>query len=154
MKIPVKLLADRVDKNRVLGLGKLIHPLGPKRNGKPHEQDGLDEDDGKFQVRGDATLDAFVIGDGMFPFAETHKDINEEDRPTEKERAHEPVAELDDVIDLVAVLRSIRRHADELVDQGEATHIYPGLRRSIPGAARAAYSRAPRYENQTHPLPP
>ena len=116
MKIPVKLLADRVDENRVLGLGKLIHPLGPKRNRKPDEQHGLDEDDGKFQVRRDATLDAFVVGDRMFAFAETQQDINEKDRPAEKERAHEPVAELDDVIDLVAVLGSIRRHADELVD--------------------------------------
>ena len=38
------------------------------------------------------------------------------DQPT-KERAHEPMAELDDVIDLVAVLGSIRRQAEEFVDQ-------------------------------------
>ena len=44
-------------------------------------------------------------------------------RPSDKERAHEPMAELDDVIDLVAVLGGIRRQADQFVDQGKLIHI-------------------------------
>ena len=50
MKIPVELLSDGVDENRVLGLGKLIDPLGPKRNGEANEQDRFDKDNGKLQM--------------------------------------------------------------------------------------------------------
>ena len=147
MEIPVKLLADGVDHDRVLVLRKLIHPLRPKRNGETDEQDGFDQDDGKFQVRGNAALHAFVIRDRMPALAETQEHINEENRPTDKERGHEPMAELDDVIDLVAVLGSIRRQADQFVDQGEPIHIDPDLRRSVPDAARAACWHAARDGN-------
>ena len=111
MEIPAKLLTDRVHENRVLVFGKLIHSLRPKRNGETDEQDGFNQHDGKFQMRGNAALHAFVIGDRMLAFAEAQEHVNEENRPTDKERAHEPMAELDDVIDLVAVLGSIRRQA-------------------------------------------
>src|SRR6266404_6760487 len=96
---------------------------------------------------GNAALDAFVIRDRMLTLPETQEHVNEEDRPTDKERAHEPMAELDDVIDLVAVLGSIRRQANQLVDQGEINHIDPGLPRSVPDAARAACLRVARDGN-------
>jgi hypothetical protein len=57
-----------------------------------------------------------VIGDSVPAFPETEKNINKERRPSHKERAHEPMAELDNVVDLKTMLGSIGRHADELVD--------------------------------------
>ncbi len=147
MKIPGKLLTDRVDENRILVLRKLIHSLRPKRNREADEQDGFDQHDGKFQMRGNAALHSFVIGDRMLAFPEAQEHVNEESRPADKERAHEPMAELDDVIDLVAVLGSIRRQADQFVDQGELNHIDPNLRRSVPDAAQAACWHAARDGN-------
>ena len=147
VKIPVKLLADGVDHDRVLVLGKLIYSLGPKRDREADEQNGFDQDNGKFQVRGDAALDALVVRDRMPALAEAHQDVNEKDRPADKQRGHEPMAELDDVIDLVAVLGSIRRQADQFVEEGEPIHISPDPRPSIPGAARAACWRAAKDGN-------
>ena len=83
----------------------------------------------------------------MPALAEAQEHVNEESRPTDKERGHEPMAELNNVIDLVAMLGSIRRHADQFVDQCEPTHIDSDPRLSVPGAARAAYLRAARGEN-------
>ena len=53
---------------------------------------------------GNAALHAFVIRDRVLTLPETHEHVNEEDGPTNKECAHEPMAEFDDVIDLVAML--------------------------------------------------
>ena len=47
------------------------------------------------------------------------------DGPADKERAHEPMAELDEVIDLIAMLGSIRRHAEQLVNQSQIWLIIP-----------------------------
>ena len=67
--------------------------------------------------------------------------------PPDKERAHEPMAKLDDVIDLIAVLRSIRRLAEELIDEREATHTFRNLLRRVARAARAECARVARDEN-------
>ena len=67
----------------------------------------------------------------MTAAVKTNQDINEVDRPPDKERAHEPMAELNDVIDLKAVLGSIRRHTEQFVDQGKPIHIAINLPRSI-----------------------
>ena len=112
------------------------------------------QDDGKFQMRGDPALHAFMIGHGMAAAAEADQDVNEIDRPANKERAHEPMAELDDVIDLKAVLGSIRRQTEKFVDKGEPNHTCPNLPASVPGAARAASGHDARYENQRRRLPP
>ena len=50
----------------------------------------------------------------MTTFAETNEHKNKIGGPPDEERAHEPMAELDDVIDLVAVLGSVRRLTEEL----------------------------------------
>ena len=56
MEIPVKLLANGVDQDRILVFGKLIHSFRPKRNGEADQQHGFDQDDGKFQMSGDAAV--------------------------------------------------------------------------------------------------
>ncbi len=112
MEIPAKLLADGMDHDRVLILGKLIYALGPKRDRETDEQNGFDQHHGKFQVRGNTALNALVVGDRMAAFAEAHENVDEIGGPTDEKRSHEPMAKLDDVIDLVAVLGKVRRQAD------------------------------------------
>ena len=125
----------------------MIDSLRPERNRKADEQDRFDQDDGEFEVSRDPALHAFMIGDRMAALPETEQNINEKCGPSDKERAHEPMGELDDVIDLVAVLRSVRRHADELVEKSEPIHTASNLRPSVPDAARAAYWRAAKGAN-------
>src|SRR2546426_12369585 len=139
MEVPIELLTNRMNDERVLVGRKLIDPLGPEWNREAEEQHGFDQHHGKFQMRRDAALDAFMIGHRMTPFAETKQHKGEESRPPEKERSHEPVAELDDVIDLIAVLGSIRRQAEKFVNQREmaANHTRQNLPASAPGAVRA-----------------
>src|ERR1700730_8430009 len=136
MKVPVELLADGVHQNRVLGVGELIDAFCQKRNGKPEKQDGFDENDGELEVGRDSGFDALIIGGGMPAFAETNQNKNKIGRPTDQERSHEQMAELDDVIDLISVLGGVRRHADKLVDEAETKHICPSLLRLAPGAVR------------------
>ena len=62
VEVPVKLLADRVDQNRILSVGKVVDAFRPKRNREADEQHGVDQDDGKFQVGRDPACDAFVVG--------------------------------------------------------------------------------------------
>src|SRR5438105_12158041 len=147
MEGPVKLLPDGVYENRILVVRKMIHSRRPERDRESEEQDGFNQNDRKFQMGRNAALHAFVICDRISAFPETQEYVNEEGRPADKERTHEPMAELDDVIDLVAMLRSIRRQADQLVDEGEPSHIDPSLRRLVPDAARAACWHAARDGN-------
>ncbi len=65
----------------------------------------------------------------MATLVEANQNKDEKRRPTNEERAHEPVAELDDVIDLVTVLGSVRRLAEKFVDERKATHTSPNLPR-------------------------
>src|SRR5260370_42163836 len=55
MKVPVELLADSMHDNWVLRGRKFIHPPGPKRDGKPNEQYGLDQYDAKVEVGRNST---------------------------------------------------------------------------------------------------
>src|ERR1043166_4236884 len=105
MEIPIELLAHGMDDDGIFVFRKLVYPLGPKRDGESNEQHRLDEDHREFQVSGDSALNPLVIGNRVAAFAETHQDIDKESRPADKERAHEPMAELDDVIDLKNMLR-------------------------------------------------
>src|SRR6266568_726061 len=61
-----------------------------------------------------------MIGGGMAAFSETDQNENEESRPADKKCAHEPMAELEDVVDLVAVLGRVRWLPEKLVDAREA----------------------------------
>ena len=79
-----------------------------------------------------------MIGGGMAAFSETDQNENEESRPPDKKCAHEPMAELEDVVDLVAVLGRVRWLPEKLVDEREAIHTFPNLLRSVPDVARAA----------------
>src|SRR6476620_3227625 len=90
----------------------------------------------------------------MAAAVKTEQNINEVDRPPDKERAHEPMAELNDVIDLKSVLGSIRRLAEELVNQGQmsANHIDSNPRPSVPDVAQAACASVARDEIQRRRL--
>ena len=153
MEVPVKLLANGVDDDRVLIRGELVYPFRPKRDGEADEENGFDQDDSELEVSRDSAPDPFMIGDGVFAAAETEKDVNEKGRPTDEERTHEPMRELDNVIDLITVLGSVRRQPDELVDQGEAIPHVSNLRRSAAGAARVECGRVPKVEAKSPPPP-
>src|ERR1041385_1139930 len=100
-------------------------------------------------MRRDAASHAFVTRLGVAFFSKKPEHEKEKGRPPEEERAHKPMAELNDVINLITMLGCIRRHADHLVDQGETNHIYRGPRRSIVRAARAAHWRVARGGHRT-----
>ena len=87
-----------------------------------------------------------MIGLRLPAFAEANQDKNKKGRPTKKKRAHEPVRELDDMIDLEAMLGSVRRLAEKFVDQREAIHCRPNLP-SIARAAAAAFGRVSKFCN-------
>src|SRR5204863_4685415 len=102
----------------------------------------------KLQVCRDPAGHPFMTGDRVAALTKTPEHVSEKGRPTDEERAHEPVTELDDVIDLVTVLGSVRRHPDQLVDESQTSHISRSPRRSIARAARAARSRGARDERR------
>src|ERR1044071_4146120 len=99
MEIPVELLANNMDQDRVFGGWKFVHPFRPERNGETEQEDGFDQNDRKLQVGRDAAAHAVIIGAGMASLAEPDQNKNEKTRPPDEKRAHEPVAELEDVID-------------------------------------------------------
>src|SRR5436190_7318722 len=103
LKIPAKLLANDVDNERFLARRKLIHTLCPKRNRKSKQEYGLDQDNREFQMRRDAAPHTVVIRGRVPPFPEANQDKNKKRRPTEKKRAHEPVAKLEDMVDLISM---------------------------------------------------
>src|SRR4051794_38501427 len=107
MKIPIELLADGMNEDRILVFRKLVDPLRPERDGETDEEDCFNQNDRKLEMGGNSALHALVVGDGMAASAKTKQHVNKERRPAHKERPHEPMRELDDVIDLVAMLGSI-----------------------------------------------
>src|SRR5215469_1187228 len=92
----------------------------------------------------------FMVSDGITALSKTNENVNEIGQPTDKKRAHEPMAELNDVIDLVAVFRNIRRLTQEFVDQRQTSHISQDPRRSIVRAAPTAHLHAARGGRQKH----
>jgi hypothetical protein len=80
---------------------------------------------------GNAARYTIVIGHRMAAVVITKEHVNKESKPADEERTHEPMAKLDDVIDLVAVFGSIRRQTEQFVDQGKPIHIAINLPRSI-----------------------
>src|SRR5258705_11046037 len=107
MKVPTKLLANGVDQNRIGRLGELIDPLCPEGNGKSHQQHRFDKHDRKLQVRRDSARHAFVISDWITTPAKTNQNKDKKCRPPEEKCGHEPMAELQNVINLVAVFRGV-----------------------------------------------
>jgi hypothetical protein len=128
MKIPVKLLTDCVHQDRVSVAREVVHPFSPERNCKTNQQNGLDQHDRKLQVRRDTAGHALMIRDRIAALVKTPENKDEIDPPSDEERAHEPMTELNDVIDLVAMLGNIRRLSEEFVDQRQANHTYRGPR--------------------------
>src|SRR3954454_575464 len=120
MEVPVELLADGVDEDRVFRVGEVVHVLAPERDGEPDEQDNVDKHNRELEVSRDRAGHALIIGAWITAAAEADKNVSEEGGPADEERAHEPVGELEDVVDLKAVLRNVRRLAEELVNQSEA----------------------------------
>ena len=103
LKIPAKLLANDVDDERFLAWRKLIHLLCPERNRKSKQEYGLDQDNREFQMRRDGAPYTMVIRSRLPPFPEANQDKNKKRRPTEKKRTHEPVAKLEDMVDLISM---------------------------------------------------
>src|SRR6516165_6877312 len=93
-------------------------------------------------MRGDGALYPGVVGFWMSAPMKTNQNKNEEQRPSDEERGHEPVRELENVIDLITVLGSVGRLPEELIDQREAIHPCPNpqlIAREVPwGSGRAA----------------
>src|SRR3982750_2144798 len=95
----------------------------------------------------DTALHPFVISNGMISAAEANQDVDEINRPSDEQRRHEPMAELDDVIDLKPVLRSVGWLTQKLVDQREPIHTCPNLPEPVPGVAPKASDYDDRYAN-------
>ena len=83
MKVPVELLANGMDDDRILVFRKLVYPFCPERNGEANEENGFNEDHREFEVGRDAAFDSFVIGHRMPALAEPHEDYTKKaDQPT------------------------------------------------------------------------
>ena len=87
----------------------------------------------------------------MAALMKANQNVNEKNRPADEKKRHEPMAELEDVIDLKAVLGSIRLLAEKFVNERErpVTHIFRDLLPPIPDAVRAACGCVSKDENQT-----
>ena len=77
----------------------------------------------------------------------TKEHVNKENKPTNEERAHEPMAKLDDMFDLIAMLGRVRRYTEEFVDQGKPIHIATNLPRSVARTVPADGERNARDES-------
>src|ERR1041385_4194752 len=145
MKVPVELLTDGMNKDRIFGRRKFVHALGPQWNREAEQQNRLDQNDRELEVRRYSTPHAGMIGRGMTAFAKADQNENKKKRPTNEERAHKPMGKLENMIDLIAVLGRIRRLTKKLVDQREASHTYPNFLRSALDAVRAASGCGAKY---------
>src|SRR5437016_14647574 len=116
-----------MDDQRLFAWRKLVHPLCPKRNREPEKKHSLDQDDGEFQMRRDAAPHTAVIRTRLSAPPEPNQRKNKKRRPADKQRAHEPMTEFDDVVDLISMRGSIRGLAQKFIDQREATHICSSL---------------------------
>ena len=121
--------------------------LAQSGNGESKQEDRFDQYDREFEMVGDRRFDSFVVGHRMTAPAKPEQDKSEIGHPTDKKRAHEPMAELEDMIDLESVLGGIGRLAEELVDEGQTIHTGPALPLPIPDAVRAASGNAAKDAN-------
>ena len=87
-----------------------------------------------------------MIGDGVTTAMESDQHENKVTKPSDKQRGHEPVTEFENVIDLIAMLGSVRRLTEKFVYEGEATHIDRVVLQPIVGAALTASSNAARCD--------
>ena len=118
VEIPRKLLADGADAHGI-GLGwKLVagHAFAPKREAETEEEHGLDEHDAEFEVGGGFALHAVVVGFRVPRFVKAEDGVKEIADPANEKEGHEPVAELEQVIDGAAVLGGIRQDSEGFVD--------------------------------------
>src|SRR5690348_6757147 len=103
MIVEAELLRDHVYQQGLFARWKLIDPFAPQRDREPQQENGLDKDYRKFQVRRNGARHPEIIRIRLSPFPKPNQRVNEEDRPPYKQRTHEPVTKLDDVIDLQAM---------------------------------------------------
>src|SRR3954447_15802259 len=96
---PIELLADNVHKERVVRVGKLIHSFGPKRNREAEKKHRFDQDHGKFEVSGDTRFHTLMVGNRVPAFSKSDEHINEVAEPSDKQRGHEPMTELENMVD-------------------------------------------------------
>jgi len=139
MKIKIELLGHHVDNNSVSSWWKFVHAFRPQRNGEAQEQHGFDQNNGELEVRGDTAANTGMIGFRMATSAKADQNKKKKGRPSEKQRAHKPVRELQNVIDLIAVLRRVGRLAEKFVNERKATHTCSNLLRPTPDVVRAAF---------------
>src|ERR1700692_1998223 len=129
MIIETELLCDDVNKQRVFAWRKLIHASCPKRNSKPEEKHGLNQHNRKFQMRRYWAAHPGMISNGLPCFPEPDQHENKKRGPANKQRAHEPVTKLDDVVDLISMRGGVRRLPEEFIDQRQTIHTYSDLPR-------------------------
>src|SRR5438132_13461006 len=106
-----------VDEDGVEGLGELIYAFGQPRHSEANEEHGFNQDHGEFQVSGNAAGHTFVIGHGMAATVIATEHINKKNKPTEEERAHEPMAKIPEQMDLIDVFVAARGLAADFVAQ-------------------------------------
>ena len=110
---PAELPADDAgaDRIEVLHFLPAIGALGPEWEGEAEEEDGFDDDHADFEVGREVAFDAVVGGLGVVAVPEAHDAVEEEERPTDEEREHEPVDHIDHVVDLSSVGGEVFRNA-------------------------------------------
>src|SRR5262245_47725342 len=89
-------------------------------------------------MRRDMAAHTGVIGIRLAALSKPKQNVNKKRRPPDEQRRHEPVTKLKDMIDLIAVGRSVGRLAQKFVDQRKTIHTCSSLLRSALDAARPA----------------
>src|SRR5262245_34273593 len=89
-------------------------------------------------MRRDMAAHTGMIGIWLAALSKPNQHVNKKRRPPEEQRRHEPVTKLNDMIDLVAVGRSVWRLPQKLVDQRKAIHTCSSLPRAAPDGAQPA----------------
>src|SRR5690348_8374906 len=107
MIIEAELLRDHVDKQCFFTGRELIHTFRPKWNRKTQQEYCLNQDNRKFKMRRDTAGHSLMICRWLSPFSETNYYVNKKCRPPNKKCRHEPMTELEDMIDLISVRRGV-----------------------------------------------
>src|SRR5262249_8733458 len=100
-------------------------------------------------MRRDMAAHAGMIGIWLAALPKPKQDVNKKHRPPDEQRRHEPVTKFKNMIDLVAVSRSVGRLTQKLVDQCKAIHTCSGLPRLALDGVRPACGHDATHESCT-----
>lgn len=115
--VPLELLGNDANDLGILFFRKFLNGFGPNGDGEADEQDGFNESDDTFDVGGEMTLHAVVVGFGVSLLVKTEENVNEITQPTHEKGQHENVHPDNKAIDSVAVRGGINRKCEIIQDR-------------------------------------